>query len=100
MSRSFKKNAILKDRGNGQQKLAHHRTRMVVRNLLNSGIDYDEMLFPTKRSIELIDPWDICDWRTILPTQQEFWYYFIGNWGTKLFKSKITDEDYRRYTRK
>lgn len=98
MSRSFKKNAIIKDRGNGMQKLAHHRTRMVVRNLLNSKIDYDDMLFPTKRSIELVNPWDICDWRLLFPYNREFWYYRF--WTDRFLKKKITDKDLRKYKNK
>ena len=98
MSRSYKKNAIIKDRGNGMQKLAHHRTRMIVRNLLNSKLEYDELLFPTKRDIEHTNPWDICDWKMRFPFNKEYWYYRY--WTNRFLKKKITAADLRKYRNK
>lgn len=98
MSRSFKKNAILKDGGSGRKKLAHHKTRMVVRNLLNSKLDYDELLFPTRKAVEINDPWDICDWITRFPHNQEYWFHYY-NQGKRIWH-KITKADLRKYRSK
>lgn len=66
MSRSYKKNAIIKDNGQSHKymkKKAHHTTRAKVRQVLTSGKEYDELLFPTTKSKELVNQYDICDWK-------------------------------------
>jgi hypothetical protein len=97
MSRSFKKNAIIKDKNRGAKQLAHQSVRTRVRVELNSNKDYDEMLFPTRKGNEVVNQWDICDWKFKLPTSGFFYYNYRQG---KLIYNKVTPKDIRRYTNK
>ena len=81
----------MKDNGGGKKyskKLSHHRERVAVRSLLTnvqetiSPFEVDSTLFPKHRPHELINPYDVCDWK----------------WGTLYWGTDgMTKADIRKY---
>ena len=62
MSRSRKKHNIIKDKG-GVTKSNHNRkVRRKTKIILNSNEDFDEMIFPTKKGMEITNQYDMCDY--------------------------------------
>ena len=92
MSRSYKKFGVIKDNGGGKKyskKLSHHRERVAVRTII-SNIHTDNpahvsnynLIFPKHRPHELINPYDVCDWK----------------WGTLYWGTDgMTKKDIRKY---
>lgn len=99
MSRSRKKNPVIKDGGNGYKKLAHKRVRANTRNLLGNNTPYDELLFSKNKGEEFTNQYDICDYKTFLPNREN-WFVHHNYYTGVITPHKITDKDKRTYYNK
>ena len=100
MSRSRKKNPIVKDRGRSKKKdkkLANKRIRANTRNVFSNLAPIEDKLFTTHKARNLTNPYDICDsiWKLDI---NYVWYY----WDYKGDKHcvKNTAKDIRLYYNK
>lgn len=104
MSRSFKKNAILKDGGKShkyEKKLSSSKIRAKVHTILTTTDDYENMLFPNARAKDIINAYNICD-RKDSPIYNSSWaypYFWVDLWG-KLNVFKYSAADIRNYKNK
>ena len=90
MSRSRKKVPMIKDNGKSHRyykKQAHQTIRAKTRVLLGNSKPYEDLLFPTVKGNELVNAYDICDWKCS-PIYTHSW------------KVDYTPENIRRYYRK
>jgi hypothetical protein len=61
MSRSYKKQAIVKDRNKGMKSISKRKIRRKTKQRLHSS--EDDILIPNERS--LTNQYDVCDWKFI-----------------------------------
>lgn len=88
MSRSYKKNKIVKDGGKSGKQVANRKFRKKVKNKLQNHIITEDTILPINKS-EVINDYDVCDWKLFLG-QKGFWKgcleYFLKGKQNKLFK--------------
>lgn len=104
MSRSFKKNAIIKDGGKShkyEKKLSSSKIRARVHTILTTTDDYENMLFPDARAKDIINTYFIHDnvWRLDTNNSWSYpysWMDYKGNLNTFKYSAK----DIRMYKNK
>lgn len=71
MSRSRKKHIIVKDKtGRWYNKLIRRRNRVEVKQIANLT---DMLEYNISQPYELVNPWDICDWRCVIDPNDDFY---------------------------
>lgn len=69
MSRSRKKHIIVKDKtGRWYNKLIRRRNRVEVKQIANLT---DMLEYNISQPYELVNPWDICDWRFLVDKRDD-----------------------------
>ena len=100
MSRSRKRNPILKDNGARHRyakKLSNQKIRAKTRNLLASDGELEDLIFPTTKGKELCNQYDVCDWWSLLSMEPLIWFgYSTGEQHIE----EVTNKKILRYYRK
>ena len=100
MSRSYKKNPIIKDNGRSHKrakKAANQRLRTTVRNIMSNLDSLEDKIFPTARGLEITNQYDICDWINRYSEEPIIWYNYKLD---KLIAEYPTKADFRTYKNK
>jgi len=99
MSRSFKKNAILKDGGRSHRyhkKLSSSKLRAKNKDVFANMEALEDKIFPDTRVKDLIDPYYICDHYWILDLTPRIWIDYAGNRQVR----KLSFKWIKRFTNK